>query len=215
MARTGSSRSQKEQPASVAPVSDEVKLGRQPAVKAVAPATSPVESEAPASEVTTSTVSALEADLPSNVSVGAAGTLFMEEAQPEPTTSFSREAARDTLVEALGKDWAREYEVFYHGSSDARPRLDIDDVPRGRVFTSATLETAELFAHRKTGRVGGRANMTAVIFDRKTFERAKSMRLLTTKQIDDMPGKVETILTPAAFDLAADCIPIPDRHGRL
>ncbi|MCA9793041.1 MAG: hypothetical protein KC910_14635, partial [Candidatus Eremiobacteraeota bacterium] len=52
-----------------------------------------------------------ETGLPDGVSMGVGGTLLME--QPV----FSREVARYTLSQALGEGWAKDHEVFYHGSS--------------------------------------------------------------------------------------------------
>ncbi|MGE0489908.1 MAG: hypothetical protein AB7S38_11950 [Vulcanimicrobiota bacterium] len=151
-----------------------------------------------------------ETSLPAGLSLGVNGTLFME----EPAT-FCREMARDTLTGALGEGWAKDHEVFYHGSSSGQARLDDDHLPHGRLFTSASLETAELFAHRKTGRVPGRPTMTAVAFERADYERIERLGLVKTKQVDDMPGKVETILHPDALGYATDFVPIPDASGRV
>jgi hypothetical protein len=119
------------------------------------------------------------------------------------------EVARATLREELGDSWAKNYEVYYHGSSSGQERIGEESIPPGKVFTSATLGTAEIFAHRKVSRVPGEPTMTAIIFQRGDFDRARSMGYVTVKQIDDMPGKIETIFHPDALDRFAEFIIIP------
>ena len=165
---------------------------------------------APSSTPPTPKSEARETTLPSGVSQGANGTLFMEEPQQAQQATFPRELAQKAIKAELGEGFARDYEIFYHGSSSGQSQLDFETVPRNKLFASATLETAELFAHRKTGRVPGEPTMTAIAIEKSDFERIRKLKLATTKQIDDMPGKIETIFLPGTLERFAEhFIPIP------
>ena len=151
--------------------------------------------------------------LPPQVSMGCNKTLFMEDpalTQPAPPApTFTIDVARATLREELGDTYAKEYEIFYHGSSSGKASLE-DHLPKGKVFSSASLDTAELFAHRKTNRVPGRPTMTAIAIPTRDFVAARNLGYVTTKGIDDMPGKIETIFNPHALARFATFIPIPE-----
>lgn len=171
--------------------------------------TPPIREEPQRSPAVTAADPATVAGLPPHVRLTPSGALFMEEAPaPKPASTFTMEKARAVLRAELGDNYAREYEVFFHGSSSGQAQID-DQLPRGEVYSSATLDTAELFAHRKCGRVPGQPTMTAIVITRQDMDRIRNLKMARTKGIDDMPGKIETIFKPEALDRFGDFIRIP------
>ena len=129
------------------------------------------------------------------------------------TRLFSQQTVDRILREELGDDYMKEYEIFFVGSSSGSRPLTHETIPPGRLFSSGNLETAEIFAVRKTRRVKGEPTMTAMVIETQDMQWLRNNKMVKRgHEIDDMPGRFEDIFSPGAAEYLrrwADFIPIP------
>jgi hypothetical protein len=112
-------------------------------------------------------------------------------------------ATQDRIRRIVNREIAPEFdepfEFFIHGTSDKNVE-GWDLVPGKKLFAAVEARTAEIFARRTAGREGGSPSGVVIGLPRTLMDRLRAMRLVRTKEIDDMPGHFETIFEPGAIE---------------